>query len=41
MFWSSDEKGYRVTQQAVPGHEFGPQLKPGEGTNWIAFLRTL
>jgi hypothetical protein len=34
-------KGYHVTRRAVPGHEFGLKLSPGDKAALIAFLRTL
>jgi hypothetical protein len=34
-------RGFGVQQRAVPGHEFGLQLKPGDKSALIAFLRTL
>jgi len=34
-------KGYKVDHRAVPGHEFGLKLPPGEKAALIAFLRTI
>jgi hypothetical protein len=34
-------KGYKVTQRAVPGHEFGLNLPPADKDALIAFLRSL
>ncbi len=38
---SSGFKGYKVTHRAVPGHEFGLNLKAEEKGALIAFLKTL
>ena len=34
-------KGVGVRARAVPGHEFGLKLSPGDKTALIAFLKTL
>jgi hypothetical protein len=34
-------KGYKQSHRAVPGHEFGLDLSPGDKRALIAFLKTL
>ena len=40
-FVPSGFKGYKLTHRAVPGHEFGLNLKAEEKRALIAFLKTL